>query len=525
MSGLEIAGVVLGAIPLVISALEHYKAGKGAAATFFKWRDQLDTLINRLKLQRCLLHLELLELLRSSGIEEAMAEDLSEEECFRVLRDPGNGKAIQESLGLLYETSLDVFRRYEACLVTLTGKLAHIQGPPGTSKGDLAALVLANNNAAIRFKKRVKFTIEKTVLRDLVEELREDRLSLQAIIKAMRIQKYRAQRRPSNEPRILARTFEGRTRRDVENLGPERRKQFGQSFCFDLMFDREGQFHQMIVTARQELDKIMEDGNGTQGIGHVKFDPPIIVTGSNEHPEDVHKPKTVTNICEAICQAKSTSQVLQLELINLSLFYNCNKRTQEPYKERPPSELLNLFLRRGYQNYDIQMTPKQQTLLALDVASSVLQLHQTCWLGADFRSTSMHLVLDESVDGKANRPSIFIEKSVHGPTVDAITSIPEPKAILLELAIILLELWHHLPLDEYIGNLGLDNVDTLDNRRIAAIRWLERTATRLPLYHLAAIEACLAVCSGRLRYWNDTEFLREYCEKIIKPLQEACKTW
>ncbi|KAI0147706.1 hypothetical protein GGR57DRAFT_242858 [Xylariaceae sp. FL1272] len=558
MSGFEIAGVVLGAIPLVISALEHYKAGKGPAATFFKWRDQLDTLIFRLKLQKSLLHLDLLELLRSSRIEEALEQDLTEEECLKVLRDPGNGKAVQESLGLIYETFLEVLRRYEACLVTLAEKLAHIQGPPGINKGDLAALVVANNEKAISFKKRVKFTIEKTVLRDLVEELREDRLSLQAIIKAMRTQKERTNRRPSYEAGALARVFElvrqsmmplftairtgctckcsnhrvlmrldSQTRPDGESHGPLRRNQIQQDFSFDLMLDRKGEFHQTIVTTRQKHGNSIEVGNDKQGNGHVKFGPSIMITSTNELLQDIHEPRTVTDICEAICQARSTSRILQLELINQGLFFNSTGCIQEPYRERPPLEFLDLFLRKGYDDYDFRMTPKQQTLLALDVASAVLQLRQTCWLGANFRSASMHILLDECVDGEANSPSVFVEKSVHESTalVDATTSSPDPKATLLELAIILLEIWHHQPLDECIAKLGLDNVDTLENRRIAAIRWLERTSSRLPLYHLAAIEECLAVCSGRLRYWNDKEFVREYCENIIKPLRESCKSW
>lgn len=131
MSGLEVAGVVLGAIPLVISALEHYKAGRGTAATFFKWRDQLDILIYRLKLQKCLLHLDLMELLRGAGVDAVVEDDLTEEECLRVLKDSKNEQAVRGYLGLVYNMFLDVLGRYEACLKILVGKLGHIQRPAG----------------------------------------------------------------------------------------------------------------------------------------------------------------------------------------------------------------------------------------------------------------------------------------------------------------------------------------------------------------------------------------------------------
>lgn len=132
MSGFEVAGVVFGAIPLVISALEHYKAGKGAVATFFKWRDQLDVLIYRLKVQRCLLHLNLVELLRSAGIEDAIEEDLTEEQCLQILKDSNNEEAVRQYLGVIpYNMFLEVLRRYEVCLTTLAGKLGHIHRPTG----------------------------------------------------------------------------------------------------------------------------------------------------------------------------------------------------------------------------------------------------------------------------------------------------------------------------------------------------------------------------------------------------------
>jgi len=70
MSGFEVAGVILGAIPLLISTLEHYRSGKGAASSFIKFHGHLDTLIFRLKLQRTFFYLDILELLRVANVGE-----------------------------------------------------------------------------------------------------------------------------------------------------------------------------------------------------------------------------------------------------------------------------------------------------------------------------------------------------------------------------------------------------------------------------------------------------------------------
>lgn len=51
MSGLEVAGVVLGALPLVISALEHYANRVASFKRYRKYRIQFQGLIDAVKTQ------------------------------------------------------------------------------------------------------------------------------------------------------------------------------------------------------------------------------------------------------------------------------------------------------------------------------------------------------------------------------------------------------------------------------------------------------------------------------------------
>src|SRR5690606_14924721 len=100
----------------------------------------------------------------------------------------------------------------------------------------------------------------------------------------------------------------------------------------------------------------------------------------------------------------------------------------------------------------------------------------------------------------------------------------EPQVALLELSILLLEIWHQRSLNDWASETKLD-VGTQDSRRIAATRWLQATDKELPVNYLDAIEKCLAICSGRLRYWDDEKFQQHYCENVIKPLLESCEAW
>lgn len=272
-----------------------------------------------------------------------------------------------------------------------------------------------------------------------------------------------------------------------------KRKKTELRMTFNLMLDQEGRFHQTIVTARQQTSASADlTPQKEQDSGRVRFPPSItIIDNEQEACRDNLQAKIVTDLCEALYQAKTASHVLRLELVNHDLLYDQIKPVPGTYKQHPSLEFLDLFLRKGYQNYDIRMTPKQQTFLALDVASSVLQLRQTCWLDVDFRSTSMRLLLCDHDGQDTLSPALYVERIVHASKALENTSTiqaPEPKTTLLELAIILLEIWHHQPLDACINELGLESADTLETRRIAAIRWLERTSSRLPLHHLTAVE-------------------------------------
>ena len=78
------------------------------------------------------------------------------------------------------------------------------------AKNDLVAILEANTPAksSLAVKERLTFTIERASLKGLLEELREERLSLKAIIKGMKTQQEYAAREPSHDARRLATAFE-----------------------------------------------------------------------------------------------------------------------------------------------------------------------------------------------------------------------------------------------------------------------------------------------------------------------------
>ncbi|KAK0673573.1 hypothetical protein QBC41DRAFT_298457 [Cercophora samala] len=190
---------------------------------------------------------------------------------------------------------------------------------------------------------------------------------------------------------------------------------------------------------------------------------------------------------------------------------------------RPKPLILQTLLSQSHENRRPLLVPKQQTVLALDIASSILQFRQTRWLSSPWSSRTIQLV--ELANTNNNKPSLvpFIEE--HLQPEDQKPEL-DPCDALVELAILLLEIWHNEAFEAWASSTATD-ISTVGYRRLAASKWLKspETESNVPLQYLKAIEQCLTLWVGRSQSWNDDEFWRYYCENIILPLVETCKAW
>ncbi|KAF4338061.1 hypothetical protein FBEOM_8066 [Fusarium beomiforme] len=125
MSGFEIAGVVLGALPLLISAAEHYQSSLDPAIAFFKWKDELKKALRELWLQHSSFQLTLQNLLR---------EVASPEETHSML--------LERRLNGAYKVYLYTMQEMESCLRTLAGHLGLSRQKVFTGLKQMASLHL-----------------------------------------------------------------------------------------------------------------------------------------------------------------------------------------------------------------------------------------------------------------------------------------------------------------------------------------------------------------------------------------------
>jgi hypothetical protein len=123
MSGLEVAGIVLGALPLVISALEHYANGVQTAKRYLRYKSELKTLILQIDTERCIF---------TNTLEQLLGGIVRIEHMSGFLSNPG-GEAwknaeveskLSNRLSSVYKIYLGNVQGMERSLQSIMGKLA-----------------------------------------------------------------------------------------------------------------------------------------------------------------------------------------------------------------------------------------------------------------------------------------------------------------------------------------------------------------------------------------------------------------
>lgn len=106
MSGLEIAGVVLATFPLVISAMEHYSQGITTAKRYWRYKQEMRTLITRIKTERHIF-LNTCELLLTGIVPVERMDDFLNSPAGQTWSELQVKQRLQERLQGAYETCVE----------------------------------------------------------------------------------------------------------------------------------------------------------------------------------------------------------------------------------------------------------------------------------------------------------------------------------------------------------------------------------------------------------------------------------
>ncbi|KAI1120639.1 hypothetical protein F5Y10DRAFT_257955 [Nemania abortiva] len=153
MSGIEAVGLVLGVIPLIISALEHYQDGKGAISTWRRHARVVQSLVRNLKTERGKLY-NTCETLLGGIVPPAKLEPMLNEPLGPLWQDEHTKERIERRLDHMYNAFQETVRDMLAIMEELKSNLGiNSEGQPewyagGTVKRNImrASLVIKRSS-------------------------------------------------------------------------------------------------------------------------------------------------------------------------------------------------------------------------------------------------------------------------------------------------------------------------------------------------------------------------------------------
>jgi hypothetical protein len=122
MSGIEIVGLLLGAAPLLISAIEHYNDGLDPLKAFIQWKGKLSQALRDLWHQHNLYYMTLCILLKEITT-AAELHDMMTNPRSSLWKSGEIGQRIQTKLGVGYMGYLSTIEEIEDTMTTLSSHL------------------------------------------------------------------------------------------------------------------------------------------------------------------------------------------------------------------------------------------------------------------------------------------------------------------------------------------------------------------------------------------------------------------
>lgn len=175
-TGIEVAGLVLGAIPLVLSALENYENFLDPTKSFFKYQGELSRATRQLA--NCYTSYEQsIQILLTPIADPQELQDMMENTGSELWKDNEIDEALQKRLGTSYRACIRTVREIEGAMMSIAKHL-NIEGADKVTQEGLEAIIAAHPPEILQgeltkfeFRKRVKFTMKRQKIKNLFDDL------------------------------------------------------------------------------------------------------------------------------------------------------------------------------------------------------------------------------------------------------------------------------------------------------------------------------------------------------------------
>ncbi|KAM7216339.1 hypothetical protein V8F06_008261 [Rhypophila decipiens] len=169
MSGFEVAGIVLGSIPLLISALEHYGDGVRTIQKWRKYESELRSVVRNLKTERVKL-LNVCEKLLDGLVPASMVDTMVEDPFGGLWQEQEIKRKIRVRLWRSWDAFEDTANAMKAAIDEAMEKL------DAGSKGKQT-----EGSSVMRELKRVTFTLKRSAYTELLSTVRDGVSNLESL--------------------------------------------------------------------------------------------------------------------------------------------------------------------------------------------------------------------------------------------------------------------------------------------------------------------------------------------------------
>ncbi|KAF2016662.1 hypothetical protein BU24DRAFT_423039 [Aaosphaeria arxii CBS 175.79] len=485
MSGIEIAGLVLGAIPLVLASLEFYADGIAVTKRYLKFKHDFKSMLVELKTENTMC-INSITMLLIGVVKPKEMNDFLEDPCGDKWKDPKFEKKLKERLGTTYESYLDTIREMNNVAIVFKQRL---------KLNDSGQPQFTDQKTFKEHYKRLKFSIQKSDYGDLMSRLKQSNtalhrmttqtISLEALQQSSKL--HRAQAIPkfnvindrahgfysalrsgwkcpchanhSVSLRLETRMDDVASDDDSEDSDDESMRD-----PFHVLF-RYSHLHAASPTSpgspkpwtweeadvriveKQSVPTPAASGPGPKGVRFASQARNAVKAALD--PNSNMKP--IQDLCAAICTLQQPQREVCLELLATEIAKQ--KYGVHIYPEKDPPQNPEAWTVKSLRHVlqDSKFTRHDRLRLAVTLASSVLQLHETPWLDDNWSKDQIFFI-------KRSDKTIYDHPFVsqHFNTTQQSTPTPLPAALtrvirnqtLFALGVSLIELWYGKHLSE-----------------------------------------------------------------------------
>ncbi|KAL9029906.1 MAG: hypothetical protein Q9196_001909 [Gyalolechia fulgens] len=462
MAGVETAGLILAALPIVVQVLQGYRSG--LRQTFFLWGKckSYERKVGKLANQLQILHNNLKQVLArfiATAAPDAWSGDVPKDYQNEIWTGAA-GKNIRTYLEEVdaFATFKIIIEDFEEYLVEVTKSLSSLLLVPVADPQDLRALIDGHKNSGgdFRLRGRIEFVMKESRINTVMEELKDLSRSLESLLSHSESIHHMKQLKATS-------------------------KQSGATPAFP-------------PSAPRPCSLFSTDLGSTTAGGQLV---------------------PIRNMCRVLLEVGTR---ILLVSADSRLFRAARQNTtaSADAEEGHDTLKLNQFLLQ-----QPNLSPVEKCRFGLSIASSLLQLNLTPWICKCWTKEDIILRRERSADCGYDMARPLIRGRFEQSTMCQ-RSDDNPEMALLELGILMVELWTEKTIESWLEDGGRADTDlsNLALRRGLLYEWWNELRKKAPPNYCQVVQTCFFPGEfGEVeRSWNDMRFKALYYTNIVEPL-------